>query len=161
MLHVHSLRFFRRHERQEPQPLRIGGVAQPPLTPEPDEAELAAEALLDVLSGGRNHGTTESRNHGGEASRSAEYYRHVAERVRFAREFAEGRAARFLAWAEDKLKQADVPVEGPGGLQLMEAELYKRLGTVERAGGDLKMRWQHCLAEVTRRLFAAEGAKDE
>lgn len=152
-------RFFRRHERQEPQPLRIEGVAQPPMTPEPDEAELAAEALLDVLSGGRNHGTTESRNHGG--PRSAAYYRHVAERVRFAREFAEGRAARFLAWAEDKLKQADVPAEGPGGLQLMEAELYKRLDTVERAGGDLKTRWQHCLAEVTRRLFAAEGAKDE
>ena len=37
-------------ETPEPQPLRIEGTTQAPLTPEPDDAELAAQALLEVMA---------------------------------------------------------------------------------------------------------------
>ena len=36
-------------EKPEPQPLRIEGIAPAPLTPEPDDAELAAQALLEHM----------------------------------------------------------------------------------------------------------------
>lgn len=65
------------------------------------------------------------------------------------------RALHFTCYCEQQLADPSLPLYGKGSLSLLEAELYKRLDVVEREGGDLKKRWQHCLAEVTIRLMNA------
>jgi hypothetical protein len=79
----------------------------------------------------------------------------LANRMRLAHDQATMRAMRFLAWCEQELPKHDLPLEGKDSLQQMEVELYKRIDTVERAGGELKRRWQHCLAEVIVRQMTA------
>ena len=152
-----------------PQPLAIEGIPQAPLTPEPDDAELAATALLELLvssskfqvSSKEKGGKPETRNlkpETGEAqpeARTADYYRHLARKMREAREATRLRLARFLTFVEQELKKPHLPTYGDGSLGLLEAELYKRLDIVERDGGELKRRWQHCLARVTVRLMDA------
>lgn len=153
----------------EPQPLAIEGIPQAPMTPEPDDAELAAQALLDMMIAkhhGRRHGKgdhrnndiTESRDNKKEETatpRTASYYRHLTRKMREAREATRLRLARFLAFVEHELKKPNLPTYGDGSLGLLEAELYKHLDIVEREDGDLKRRWQHCLARVTVRLMDA------
>ena len=152
-----------------PQPLAIEGIPQAPLTPEPDEAELAAQALLEMMAAkqhGRRHAkgarrnkdiTVSCDNEKEEAAtpRDAAYYKHLARKMREAREATRLRLARFLAFVEHELKKPHLPTYGDGSLGLLEAELYKRLDIVEREDGDLKRRWQHCLARVTVRLMDA------
>lgn len=150
-----------------PQPLAIEGIPQAPLTPEPDDAELAAQALLEMMAAkqhGRRHGkglnndkTVSPDNEKEKAAtpRTASYYRHLARKMQAARESTRLRLARFLAFVEHELKKPNLPTYGDGSLGLLEAELYKRLDIVEREDGDLKRRWQHCLARVTVRLMDA------
>ena len=45
---------FHKKQKQEPKPLRVEDVAPAPMTQEPDDAELAAMALLEKM--GRNKG---------------------------------------------------------------------------------------------------------
>lgn len=150
-------------------PLRIEGVKTAPLTPEPDDAELAAQALLETLASPeqhRNNGTTEYRNNekqDGKADqpRDAAYYRRLAERIRLARDQATLRTMRFVTWCEHELERRDLPIEGKGSLAQMEAELYKRIDTIERVGGELKHRWQHCLANVIVRRMEEERENEE
>ena len=189
-------------EQQTPQPLRIEGMTQAPLTPEPDDAELAAAALLELQvqevqsskfkvlgrakrqsrlqSATASESTAENLEHGtlnaeGVASDkrersgnlepggapSAAYYqrlsRQMAERERQARDQATLRTMRFLAWCEQELKKPDLPMEGKGSLRQMEVELYKRIDTVERVGGELKTRWQHCMAQAIVRQLPEES----
>ena len=150
---------FHKKQKQEPKPLRVEGVAPAPMTPEPDDAELAAMALLEKMAEikgvSRNDGITESGDNGNkkDAPHDAAYYKRLAERIRKAHESANLRTQRFLAFCEQELKKHDLPKEGPGSLGLLEAELYKRLDVIERHGGELKRRWQHCLAMVTVRLM--------
>ena len=80
-----------------------------------------------------------------------------ADKIRAAHIAAEQRTTRFVAWVEEELKNPNLPMSGPGSLALIEAELYKRIDTIEREGGELKRRWQHCLAEVTVRLMAIDN----
>lgn len=68
---------------------------------------------------------------------------------------------RFVAFCEQELQKPSLPLSGPGSLGLLEAELYKRLDVIERRGGELKKRWQHCLATVIVRRMQAEGTTDE
>ena len=152
-----------------PQAIAIEGIPQAPLTPEPDDAELAAQALLEMMAAkqhGRRHGkgarlntdiTASPDNEKEEADRphTASYYRHLARKMREAREATRLRVARFLAFVEQELKKPNLPTYGAGSLGLLEAELYKRIDIVEREGGELKRRWQHCLALVTVRLMDA------
>ena len=153
----------------EPVPLRIEGVKPAPLTPEPDDAELAAQALLEALASPeqhRNNGITEYRNNekqDGKADRprDAAYYRRLAERIRLAQDQATLRTMRFVAWCEQELERHDLPLEGKGSLAQMEAELYKRIDTIERVGGELKHRWQHCLANVIVRRMEEERGNEE
>ena len=160
----------RQQEAQVSKPLRIEGTTQAPLTPEPDDAELAAQALLELLaqkdsgvkkvSEGNAQQNLKSETAKPETSgaRSAAYYRQLAERMRQAHDQATLRTMRFVAWCEQELKKPDLPMEGKGSLQQMEVELYKRIDTVERVGGELKRRWQHCLATViVRQMPATEG----
>ena len=188
-------KFFRRRHADEtaeqqpsatPQPLHIEGVKPAPLTPQPDDAELAAQALLESmaeraadaradLKSDRNeykdlksekkrrriaNADTHSdgiANPAERAPRDAAYYRRLAERIRLARDQATLRTMRFVTWCEHELEKRDLPIEGKESLAQMEAELYKRIDTIERVGGELKHRWQHCLATVTVRLMQADG----
>lgn len=174
-------------------PLRIEGIGQAPLTPEPDDAELAAAALLELLvSSGKSQVSSKHARKRPEAkgsttaepetlrsalplgssknlkpktsddtARDARYYRHLADRIRQTREVQRQRCVRFLAFVEQELRKRHLPVYGDGSLGLLEAELYKRMDIVDREGGELKRRWQHCLAEVTVRLMKAAHDGDE
>lgn len=152
-----------------PQPLRIEGIPEAPLTPEPDDAEIAAQALLEMMAAKRQerrHGKAAHRNNDitkyrdndkGEAPapRTVAYYRHLAWRMQKAREATRLRVTRFLAFVEQELKKPHLPAFGEGSLGLLEAELFKRQDIVERERGELLRRWQHCLALVTVRLMEA------
>ena len=156
----------------ERSPLRIEGVKPAPLTPEPDDAELAAQALLEsMVSSDKFQDSSSSTSEAAKPSvkiqdskpetRDAAYYRRLAERIRLARDQATLRTMRFVTWCEHELEKRDLPIEGKGSLALMEAELYKRIDTIERVGGELKHRWQHCLAEVIVRRMGEERGNEE
>lgn len=158
----------------EPQPLRIEGIPDAPLTPEPDEAEQAAQAVLELMCDGRwkmedgarpkdahqphkAHQTHQThKTHSPHPPHDSRYYQDLAARIREAHEASRQRTMRFLAYCEQTLSQPDVPATGPNSLQLIETELYKRIDIIEREGGELKRRWQHCLAEVTVRMMKNE-----
>lgn len=163
---------FRRKEKPAPQPLRIEGVGEAPLTAEPDDAELAAAALLEHMlqvssskfqvSSKEGGSQPETRNlkpeTGGNAAmkpetRDAKYFKDLAARIRTAQEAARLRTLRFLAFVEQELAKKELPVSGAGSLGLLEAELLKRIDVIERHGGELKTRWQHCVAQVMVRLY--------
>lgn len=148
----------------EPVPLRIEGTKPAPLTPEPDDAELAAQALLESMCDGRSK-MEDVREVAADAHqpsvRDAAYYRRLAERIRLARDQATLRTMRFVTWCEHELEKRDLPIEGKGSLAQMEAELYKRIDTIERVGGELKHRWQHCLANVIVRRMGEEREATE
>lgn len=142
---------FQRKSQTEPQSLRVSGVGDTPLTPEPDDAELAAQALLEMMAdGGRVK--REAKEKDPEEGTPA-YYRMMADKIRKAHDAAILRTLRFVAVCEQELQKTDLPKTGPGSLQLLEAELLKRIDTIDREGGELKKRWQHCLADVTVRLM--------
>ncbi len=157
-------------------PLSISGIPPAPLTPEPDDAELAAQAILETLASdsrvssfkskvsSKKKKTPETRNLNAEGvasdkrersgkseTRDAEHFRELAEKIRNAREVSRSRTLRFICYCEQQLQQAELPEVGKNSLSLLETELYKRIDIVDHVGGDLKRRWQHCLAEVTVR----------
>lgn len=146
------------------QHLRIEGVKPAPLTPQPDDAELAAQALLESLCDVRSK-MKDVREVAADAHqpsvRDAQYYHALADRIRLARDQATSRTMRFVAWCEQELEKRDLPIEGKGSLAQMEAELYKRIDTIERVGGELKHRWQHCLAEVLVRRMEDDRGNEE
>lgn len=148
-------------------PKPIDGAENIPMTAEPDEAEIAAQAVLEIILEKKEASSKKSRKRGNaeatkdlnkqnnDTEHDADYYRHLAERIREAYAAARQRALRFTCYCEQQLADPSLPLYGKGSLSLLEAELYKRLDVVEREGGDLKKRWQHCLAEVTIRLMSA------
>lgn len=147
-------------------PLRIEGVPEAPMTPEPDDAELAAQALLELMitptQPPRGEGKAAANTSpSGEDGRGVAYYKSLADKIRAAQEAARLRTLRFLAFVEQELQKHDLPLTGPGSLGLLEAELMKRLDIIERHGGELKTRWQHCVAQVTVRLMQATNHEDE
>jgi len=151
---------------RKPQPLRIEGIGPAPLTPEPDEAELAAQALLEhmIEAQGLNDKSNkklQTSNLKPQTIRDTKYYRDLAARIRSAHEVATQRTLRFVAFVEQELQKPSLPLSGPGSLGLLEAELYKRLDVIERRGGELKKRWQHCLATVIVRRMQAESNEDD
>lgn len=146
---------FNRKVKQDPQPLRVEGIPNAPITAEPDEAELAAQALFESVMQGKN--TRKEENNAEPENGTPEYYRRIAEKIRSAHDAATLRTMRFVAFCEQELLKPNLPVSGQGSLELLETELYKRIDTIEREGGELKERWQHCLAEVTVRLMQQSG----
>jgi hypothetical protein len=143
---------FRRRRGKEPGTLSVEGIPAAPVTPVPDDAELAAQALLELLSlkGRRKEADAAEPVRG-----TAEYYHALADRIGQAHEAARRRTKRFLSYCEKELSRDDLPLTGKGSLAQLENELYKRIDTVEREGGELKKRWQHCLADVTVRMMEA------
>lgn len=166
-MNIHHI-FHHEHKGDESSmPKPIDGAENIPMTAEPDEAEIAAQAVLEIILEKKEASSKKSRKRGNaeatkdlnkqnnDTEHDADYYRHLAERIREAYAAARQRALRFTCYCEQQLADPSLPLYGKGSLSLLEAELYKRLDVVEREGGDLKKRWQHCLAEVTIRLMSA------
>ena len=150
------------HADAAPQPLRIEGIPEAPFTAEPDDAELAAQAVLELMQASQPpKGGASSNGHPPSGGLGAcpplgglgAYYRALASRIREAHAKAAQQATRFIYNCELMLQNRHLPLYGDGSVQMLETELYKRIDIIEREGGELKRRWQHCLAEVTVRLM--------
>ena len=136
-------------------PLRIEGIGPAPMTPEPDDAELAAMAYLEysVLPpklGGNQRGLRSalplgsSKNKHTAKPQTQEYYQQLSKRVQDGRALEARLALRYVAYCEEMLKEApDADTLGT----LMQG-LFKHQDAAEREGGELKRRWQHCVANI-------------
>lgn len=143
-------------------PLRIEGVAPAPMTPEPDDAELAAEALLASLANDKATKKSRKSRKSDElvskpARGTAEYYRQLAKRISEGHEYERRMALRFVAFCEERLHAPFLNEEQTASL---EQGLYQQIDIVDREGGELKRRWQHCLAEIIVRQMKAERKQD-
>ena len=151
-------KIFRRRKQFNPQPkqLRIDGV-KTTLTPKPDDAEIAAQALLESLSPdhspkgrgeGRDNDITKYRNNDKEESapHDADYYRDLSEKIRTAHEQERRAAMRYVAYCEAQITSAIS--HQPSDIATLERGLYQHQDAVEREGGELLKRWQKCLALV-------------
>jgi len=132
---------FRRKSQKSVRSLRIDGVSTK-MTPHPDDAELAAQALLEHMSAPKGRGKKPAGKQPKEGS--AAYYKQLRGKISEAHAAEARDAQRYLAYTEEELK------ENPGLEQLMEIEkgLYTIQDTIKREKGDLESRWQHCLAQV-------------
>ena len=169
--------FFRQNRQKEPetpQTLKIDGVGEAPMTMEADNAELAAQALLEVMLDKQKRrrkksdvsDKSETPEKSGESGKpntlqTSEYYHQLSDRIRKAYASSRQRTLRFLCYCEQQLRNQDIPLYGADSLNIMQAELYKRIDVVDREGGDIKARWQHCLAEVTLRQMEASARSDD
>lgn len=150
--------------RQKPAPgmFAINGIAPAPLTAEPDEAELAAAALLENMEKGSGNTKGAIKPENG----TPEYYREASEKIRESRAAAARLAMRYIAYTEHQLSSPALTSEAAdsGALATLENGLYKHLDVVNKEGGKLKSRWQNCLANVVvckMRIFwkqESEGA---
>lgn len=160
-----KINIFKRKKVSPITPLRIQGIDDAPMTPEPDDTEIAAQAILEIIlekkgKKWKKHKKDKDLEKSGDRNGVA-YYKHLSEHIREAYQAARQRALRFLCYCEQQLSNPDVPAYGHGSIALLETELYKRFDVVEREGGDMKKRWQHCLAEVTLRLMNAPLPDDK
>ena len=157
---MNFLKIFHRRKREPktPQPLHIENTTTR-LTPEPDDAELAAQALLENMA---EEGA--KRKKGGHRKKaekkeepepgSVEYYRAMSEKIRKAHAQEARRAKRYVAYAEEQLRS---PLFN-GVLAEVERGLYPLQDCIEREGGELKKRWQKCLAEcIVRQMSEGSG----
>jgi hypothetical protein len=146
---------------EERSPLRIGGVKPAPLTPEPDDAELAAQALLESMANPHpvspRGGEKEASPSGDE--RGAAYYHALADRIRTARSAEARLVMRLLASVEEQLSEPTALYKGQWGDT--ERKLYRAMDVAEREGGELHRRWQHCLANVLVRRMEEEREATE
>ena len=147
------------------------------MTMEPDKAELAAQALLEVMLDKQKRrrkkvDAYEDPDKAGKSVESGEpdkpdtlqtskYYHQLSDRIRQAYASSRQRTLRFLCYCEQQLRNQDIPLFGAGSLNLLQAELLKRIDVVDRTGGEIKARWQHCLAEVTLRQMEASARSDD
>lgn len=147
------------------------------MTMEPDKVELAAQALLEVMIDKQKRrrkkadvyeatGNTGKSGESGESGKpsflqTSEYYHQLSDRIRQAYGSSRQRTLRFLCYCEQQLRNQNIPLFGAGSLNLMQAELLKRIDVVDRVGGEIKARWQHCLAEVTLRQIEASARSDD
>lgn len=133
---------FRRKKMKDPvRTMRIDGVSTK-MTPKPDDAELAAQALLEHLSEPKGRKKEPKAKQPKEGT--PEYYQQLSGKIKEAHAAEARSALRYLSYTEEELK------ENPTMDQLIEIEqgLYLLQDCAEREGGELKKRWQHCLAEV-------------
>ena len=166
---------FHRKKKEPDDPQPVESAARVPMTAEPDEAELAAQALLEVMierkaakrkakkvskksgkSDVQSGEKADSKTEDTDSSQTVEYYERLADRIRMAYDASRRRAMRFVSFCEQELQKRNIPVYGDGSIALLEVELYKRIDIVDREGGELKKRWQECLAEATLRLMEAD-----
>ena len=153
-------RIFGRKRERKPRPLRVEGC-DTAMTPWPDDAELAAQALLDSMTSPeegverRRAAGRKPSGSGGEEAHDAGYYRRLGEKIRAARKDERRLTVRYLAYCEEQLALPGGPEAGKAGE--MERELYRRQDVAEREGGELLRRWQRCLAECIIRQMGTDG----
>lgn len=129
--------------------LRIDGT-KITLTPKPDDAELAAQALLESrikrpTPGPSPKGRGVNRKH---ADGTPEYYQDLSEKIKAAHEQERRAAMRYVSYVEEQLS-TPLSTQGGAGGGSLERGLYQHQNAIEREGGELKKRWQKCLAELT------------
>jgi hypothetical protein len=134
--------------------LRIDGV-KTILTPKPDDAELAATALFETMA------KTEVRSERSEVREkkpkqgTPAYYKDLSDKIHAAREQERRAAMRYVAYVETKIEELkNSKIEELQSFDLsilpsLEHGLYQHQDAIEREGGELKKRWQRCLAELT------------
>lgn len=132
--------FMIRRRQHRPERLRVKGV-KVTMTPAPDDAELAAQALLETLCGHLGKKPTPLPARGGQG---VAYYKALAQRVHKNRLIEVHSTQRYITYAEQQLQQN----QSPERLIQIEKGLYQFQNYVEREQGELKKRWQYCLAEV-------------
>ena len=155
----------------ERSPLRIEGVKPAPLTAEPDDAELAAQALLESMCDVRSkkedvrevaadaHHPSAISHHPSKSHHTSEYYHVLADRIRTARSAEARLVMRLLASVEEQLAEPTALYKGQWGDT--ERKLYRAMDVAEREGGELHRRWQHCLANVLVRRMEEERENEE
>lgn len=142
---------IRRVTPPAPMPLRIEGC-NVRMTPSPDNAELAAHVLLGLTAREFVEPKPQSAD---STTRNASFYQSMSARIKDAQAFEYRMAIRCLVWCEQELQKNGSP-------DLLEKELYKHTGTVDRHGGELKRRWQHCLAMcIVRQMPTVYDAETE
>ena len=126
--------------KPEPKSLRIDGVSTK-MTPKPDDAELAAQALLEHMSEPKGKKPKKAAQ---PKEGTPEFYQQLSGKIKEAHAAEARSALRYLSYTEEELK------ENPTMDQLIEIEqgLYLLQDCAEREGGELMKRWQHCLADV-------------
>ena len=140
-----------RRRRHRPEPLRVKGV-KVTMTPAPDDAELAAQALLETLCGHLEG--SHDRGKGSEPEKgTTAYYRALADRIEQTRQAEKLQALRYLVYAEQQLQGHDME-----HLSETESGLYGLQAAVDREGGELKKRWQHCMADIMVKKIGALDA---
>lgn len=145
--------FMIRRRQHRPEPLRVKGV-KVTMTPMPEDAELAAQALLETLCGHLEG--SHDRGKGGEPEKgTTAYYRLLADRIEQTRQAEKLQAKRYLVYAEQQLQDHDME-----HLSETERGLYGLQAAVDREGGELKKRWQHCIAECIL-LQASEPSNEK
>jgi hypothetical protein len=147
--------FRRKKQKMQPKQLRVDGI-KTEMTPAPDDAELAAQALLEAHTD-KSKKTHKRKDTKDPARGTPEYYKQLAERIKKAKAADVRRAKRFLTYAEQQL---DSPLM-TGQTGEIERELYKLQDVAEREGGELLKRWQHCLAECIVRQMNKVSDEDE
>ena len=175
-------KIFCRRKQFKPQPkqLRIDGC-KTELTPIPDDAELAAQALLES----RIYGDKTQRRKKQplpqslpkkEGERDAEYYRQLSEKIKESHKHDARMATRFVSYCEEQLKLVQgsglrvqdssnhdplTVNHAPESIATLERGLYKHQDTVEREGGELLKRWQKCLAECIVRQMGSDEKENK
>ena len=135
--------------------LRIDGVKAPAMTPGPDDAELAAQAVLEHMSE-KGHKPEKKAKEKQAKEGTPEFYQQMGGKIREAHESEALQAKRYLAYTEQELK------EHPSMEQLIEIErgLYQHQDAADREGGDLKKRWNNCLSMVMVLLLKDDTASE-
>jgi hypothetical protein len=133
---------FRRKAMKDPvRTLRIDGVKAPEMTARPDDAELAAQALLEHKSEPKGHKKKAKAKQPKEGT--PEFFEQMSGKISDAHAAEARNALRYLAYTEQELKENPTPEQ----LAEIEKGLYQYQDTAEREKGELLTRWQHCIAE--------------
>lgn len=135
--------------------LRIDGVKAPVMTPKPDDAELAAQAVLEHMSE-KGHKPEKKAKEKQAKEGTPEFYQQMSGKIKEAHAQETRDAMRYLSYTEQELK------ENPSMDQLIEIErgLYQYQDCIEREQVDLKKRWNNCMAQVMVLLLKDETASE-
>lgn len=134
-----------RRRQHRPERLRVKGV-KVTMTPAPDDAELAAQALLETLCGNLGKKPTPLPKREGQG---VDFYKALAQRIHEGKAMDMRNACRSIVYCEQELggrtdeEKADE----------ITKELYRHADTVRREGGELLRRWQYCMAKATTSLL--------
>ena len=123
------------------------------VTAKPDDAELAAQALLEHMSEPKGKKPKKAAQ---PKEGTPEHYQQLSGKIKEAHAQEARDAQRFLAYTEQELKQ------NPSMEQLIEIEsgLYGLEETIKREQGELKKRWDKCLAQCMVLLLKDNTASE-